>query len=57
MNKLAVTREEEGGDNREKGGRVVKEHIKRTHGQSQRGIGLRVGGGGGCRGGNEKKIK
>ena len=29
----------------EKGGRVIKEHVKRTHGQSQGGVGLRVGGG------------
>ena len=26
---------------------VIKEHVQRTHGQSQRGVGLRVGGGGG----------
>ena len=26
-------------------GRSIKEHVERTHGQSQRGVGLRVGGG------------
>ena len=30
-----------------KGGRIVKEDVKRTHGQSQRGVGSRVGGGDG----------
>ena len=30
------------------GRRVVKEHVQRTHGQSQRRGGLRVGGGDGC---------
>ena len=29
----------------ERRGRAIKEHILRTHGQSQRGKGLRVGGG------------
>ena len=27
-----------------KEGRVIKEHVQRTHGQSQRGVGSRVGG-------------
>ena len=31
----------------ERRGRVIKEHVKRTHGESQRGVGLKVGGGGG----------
>ena len=31
-----------------KGGKVVKEHVQRTHGQSQGGVALRVGGGNGC---------
>ena len=35
----------------EKGVRVVKEHVQRTHEQSQRGVGSRVGGGDGWGGG------
>ena len=31
----------EGGDNGERRGRVIKDHVYRTHGQSQRGKGLR----------------
>ena len=43
-NKLTVTRGKVEGDIGGKGGRVVKEHVRRTQGQSQRGIGVRVGG-------------
>ena len=32
---------------RKKRGRVIKEHVYRAHGQSQRGIGSRMGGGDG----------
>ena len=34
-----------GGDNGFKGGRVVKEHVYRAHGQSKNGVRLRVGSG------------
>ena len=33
------------GDNGEESERVIKEHVQRTYGQNQRGLGLRVGGG------------
>ena len=36
---------------RENRGKFIKEHVKRTHGQSQRGVGLREGGGAGWAGG------
>ena len=51
-NKLTVTRGEGGGGIwGGKGGRVVKEHVLRTHRQSQRGIGgSKVGGGDVCGG-------
>ena len=46
------------GDFRRKSGRVIKEHVLRTHGQSQRGIGLRVGGWvGGARKGRGGKVE
>ena len=38
--------------------RAINEHVQRTHGQSQRGVGLRVGGGdwkGGQSGGGKMK--
>ena len=35
------------GDNGEESERVIKEHVQRTYGQNQRGLGLRVGGGDG----------
>ena len=34
-------------------GRSIKEHGQRTHGQSQRGVGLKVGGGDGVGQGTE----
>ena len=40
-NKLTVARGDDGG----KRGWIVEEHVWKTHGQSQRGLGLRVGGG------------
>ena len=44
-NKLTVTRREEEGDNGQKErGSVFKEYVQRTRGQTQRGVGLRVGG-------------
>ena len=50
-NKLTVTRGEEReeikGENK---GRVINEHVLRTHGQSQSRVGSRVGGGDGCSG-------
>ena len=49
-NKLTVTRGEVGGHNGGKGGRVINEHVLRTHGQSQSRVGSRVGGGDGCSG-------
>ena len=36
----------------ENGGRVIKGHVYRTHGQSQSGVGLRVGGEDGGAGGS-----
>ena len=37
---------------RERRGRVIKEHVSRTHGPRQKGLGLRVGGGVGGVGGS-----
>ena len=45
-NTLTVTRGELGWDKGEKRG-GCQEHVQRTHGQSQRRVGLRVGGGDG----------
>ena len=50
-NKLTVTREEVGEDNGGKRGKGFQEHVERTHGQSQRGAGPRVGSGDGWGGG------
>ena len=47
-NKLTLPRGEVGGDNGGKRGKGCQEHVYRTHGRSQRGIELRVGGGNGC---------
>ena len=44
---LKKFRREVGGDNGGKRGTVVKEYVERTHGQRKRGVGSRVGGGGG----------
>ena len=45
-NKLTVTSGRGERDNGERRGSVIKEHVLRTHGQSQRRVGLGVGGGG-----------
>ena len=42
-NILTVTRGEVGGDYGRKRGKGFQEHVQRTHGQNQRGIGSRVG--------------
>ena len=42
-NKLTITREEVRGDNGRKRRKGFQEHVQRTYGQNQRGVGSRVG--------------
>ena len=46
-NKLTVPRGEVGGDNGRERGKGFQEHLYRTHGQNEQGVGSGVRGGGG----------